>query len=1228
VAGERTGDITAAGERSIAIGEAVNSVIATGDVRIDYQGTAPADYRNEVAGLLAFHLDRAFGREQELDRVAQVAARREHGYLLIEAPGGYGKSTFAAQLVHRWETAQWPAPSPNLLFFFAREEGGRNTPLAFLQAVNSQLLRLLALPWGVPASLDELRVQFSALWSAALAATGATLPLLLLVDGLDEMAPGETTIADLLPGGLGDYGHVAVTSRPNPAAREQVEREHPLRAAEELRLETFDGRGVELLLRRYGADGTLAAELAPSVLRLTRGEPLFARFVAEEVGRDGSTALERLEQDPPADVEQYFHDELQRLREVAEEGEVAWDVLGLLAVALGGLRRVELAEALELPIRTVRRALDPIGRFLLVNADDAVEFFHRNLRAALVEGDEFTDSELSAYRDRLIGLCRRYQAAGWPEATPAYALVHYAEHLRAAGEITALLALPDRRWMRRHQESRRSLAGCARDVELALACADSGRPPVLAQEVRLCLIAATIGAVGTRIPAAVIGVLAEINRTKEAEEYAGLVQDPMSRSAAYRHLARALLRRGEGDAARAALAQALTAVERGQYETELAREDYHQVVEEVAPLARVLADAGDGPGLERLLAAADALGAARLPATASAALGLALAGRSERALELARRMLAQLGTWQELRGDVRDWDWVVVEATAPEMLLPAVAGVLAAAGEVERAAALADEALGRAGAVTSDGYRQASLLGAWTQALAEGPLRSRAQAAARDALDAAGRVQGRSAPAALRKAAEALSATGDAEGLERVLAAVASGQGSDSDYVLEAVASGLARLGRHDRAREAVDLMGEGWSRDDALADVVAGLAAASRFEEALAAAAAPRARWARTRALAAVAERFVEAGRTPEAATTADRAIKESERLDDEAQQAEAFGLIAAALLDAGVPDRALVAANRAGELLGALGPEGVSPSAVAVVVESLARLGRLDEALARTAALPGLEGLEADMLTTIGRAAHRAGRDDLVAGVTQRITALGDAATGTRRIEALLGLAELLAGVGRGEEAVDELGRAVELTLALEGREADRTPYLLASAAAAFARTGERGEAARVASMARVAGPREPDWSLDSARAVALEAAGLREDALLCARRALEAGWDRWPAGLSTEELMAALSVLPGDEAADWVRRISAASDQQPSGPERYWPLRGLALAWQRLGRSAEAVECLRASLRAARLKGARTHILYVLGPGAPILGEVDAGQTLWEVNEALVDVSAWWD
>lgn len=162
----------------------------------------------------------------------------------------------------------------------------------------------------------------------------------------------------------------------------------------------------------------------------------------------------------------------------------------------------------------------------------------------------------------------------------------------------------------------------------------------------------------------------------------------------------------------------------------------------------------------------------------------------------------------------------------------------------------------------------------------------------------------------------------------------------------------------------------------------------------------------------------------------------------------------------------------------------------------------------------------------------------------------------------------------------------------------------------------------------MAGAAGPREPDWSLDSARAVALEEAGLREDALLFARRALEAGWDQWPLGLATEELVAALGVLTGDEAADWVQRISAVSEQGASGPERYWPLRGLALAWHGIGRSTEALECLRAALRTARLKSARTHLLYVLGPGAPILGQVDSGQTLWEVNEALVDVSAWWD
>lgn len=177
---------------------------------------ARLDYRREIAQLLAFYTQSFVGREQELERVAAFATMEEPGYQLVEAPAGFGKTALAAQLIRRHEAGQWDADGgiPALVYFFVREEGWRHTPEAFCLAVNSQLLDLVELPGGVPAGLEAQRSQLVHLWAEAKATASASRPLLLVVDGLDEMATGKVTIAGLLPAELGPYVHVVVTSRP------------------------------------------------------------------------------------------------------------------------------------------------------------------------------------------------------------------------------------------------------------------------------------------------------------------------------------------------------------------------------------------------------------------------------------------------------------------------------------------------------------------------------------------------------------------------------------------------------------------------------------------------------------------------------------------------------------------------------------------------------------------------------------------------------------------------------------------------------------------------------------------------------------------------------------------------------------------------------------------------------------------------------------------------------
>jgi hypothetical protein len=484
--------------QAVAIGAGARAEVVHGD-KIIYQGPAypRPDYRSEMAGILGFYTRTFVGREAEYRELARFAAQETPGYLLVEALPGYGKSALMAHLIERRQSGGWDqAPAPDLLYFFIRQQGKRNTPVDYLQALNAQLLDLLALPGGVPSDLNSLRAQFSQLWAPAVQ---AARPLLLLVDGLDEMAPGEVTIADELPKSLGPYGHVVVTSRPNPEPLQQVGLEHPFKKADVLRLYALDEASIRALLAKYGAPPAVAAALAPRVTATTKGEPLFARFVCQEVAAQGEAALARLEKDPPDDVEAYFRQQFEQLDALAE-GDLTWDILRLLVVALGGMSLDEMAEVLGVAKRQARKAVEPIRRFLL--GEERLELMHLQLRKVVAE--DVSASEQKESLRKLLAWCRAYREQGWPDETPPYVLAHYVAHLKAAGQVEDLYAVvldgrfrdAQRRNLGRRQatlsdvQTALDLALAHDDLVRVLACAGAYRATLRTQSVAQAIFAA------------------------------------------------------------------------------------------------------------------------------------------------------------------------------------------------------------------------------------------------------------------------------------------------------------------------------------------------------------------------------------------------------------------------------------------------------------------------------------------------------------------------------------------------------------------------------------------------------------------------------------------------------------------------------------------------------------------------------------------------------------------
>ena len=338
--------------------------------------TGAGRYEREVQGFLDFYTAVFVGRDRELTEILAATAHSDGRYVIVEAPAGYGKSALAAQLIVRHRARGWPGRQPNLIYYLVRQDGERNTAEAFYSAVNSQLQDLLREAMTVN---QDARQRFRELWSRAAAEARSGRPLILLVDGLDEVAASGTAIVDLLPTDTGRHVSVIVTSRPSPDVTSRVPLDHPLRRGIRLSLGDFDEPEIAMLLRHFGSQHVSEREVR-RILKVTRGQPLFARFVTEDVAAGNAYVLAAMADHPPAGVSEYFSWQISQLTSAADRT-ITWDALALLVATRGPISRPDLAGALGWSADRAARALRPIERFLI--GRNQVELMHREMRRAI-----------------------------------------------------------------------------------------------------------------------------------------------------------------------------------------------------------------------------------------------------------------------------------------------------------------------------------------------------------------------------------------------------------------------------------------------------------------------------------------------------------------------------------------------------------------------------------------------------------------------------------------------------------------------------------------------------------------------------------------------------------------------------------------------------------------------------------------------------------------------------
>ncbi len=379
----------------------------------------PVDYGQED---IFRSYDIFVGREREIKDIREFLQREGGDYLLIQGDVGMGKTALIAEMAQIVARGDLDS-EVSCLVFFIRQEEGRNTPEKFLYALNRQLLDLLGEREEIPVTLPDRERQYQRLWGKATSMASAQNRLLVLIDGLDECAlEGKNPLAEYLPPLLASFTYWVLTSRPFPEALSTIPTTHSLGQACSLWLGGLGPEEIRELLRRSGDKIERSDAFIQKVLEHTNGEPLFLRFLCQDIAGWGEEAEKHLEETPKK-VSEYFRRQFELLRDRITEA-LPYDILKTLLVAHSGLTAHEIAGILDVPLFAVRKGLGTIERFLLRNKH--YKLMHLEFRRTLEE-ELVRRKEKQKALEKLLVYCTEQWQKDDPNET--YALRFYLRHL-------------------------------------------------------------------------------------------------------------------------------------------------------------------------------------------------------------------------------------------------------------------------------------------------------------------------------------------------------------------------------------------------------------------------------------------------------------------------------------------------------------------------------------------------------------------------------------------------------------------------------------------------------------------------------------------------------------------------------------------------------------------------------------------------------------------------------
>ncbi len=314
------------------------------------------------------------GRQKYLFLMSEFTKKEKlPNYLVLCAPAGVGKSSLLASFIDHWRKNH---SEVIIISHFMSMGGASRSVHGLMQNLGEQLQRRGVVSEDLPEDPFELRSFIRSTLE------GISLPLILVIDGVDEIEEGGQNLR-WLSRNLPKNVRLLLSSRPVSILK--TLKTFP--QADFLELPPLDDREIQEIIKNYVQSFELPLNEAEQKLLQTRaaGNPLYLKVALEEILSSGIAVGELA-----TSIDSLFEQILSRLS--AKYGEkIIFDYLGFIAASRAGLAENELKELLASStddfLLEVTRQLD----HFISKRGHLLQFFHpefeRNLKQRLGRGE-------------------------------------------------------------------------------------------------------------------------------------------------------------------------------------------------------------------------------------------------------------------------------------------------------------------------------------------------------------------------------------------------------------------------------------------------------------------------------------------------------------------------------------------------------------------------------------------------------------------------------------------------------------------------------------------------------------------------------------------------------------------------------------------------------------------------------------------------------------------------